>query len=244
MSPIVTVEQQRRPQPQNESLARRQTMTSLSKKTISMTALALALALGVPAFASADTSVSSGRTLAETPVLPEGLSLQLGGGVTAFSREEARDVLGTGAYWDLRAAYGTRSFLGAELAYTGSAREIDAGSGDAALIGNGAEATVRGNLPLALGDFRLTPFAFGGVGWTYFQKYEDSGVTVSGMKDDAHALTIPFGAGVGLNYGRLALDARFTYRPVFDDDLVTAQGGKDTVDLQNWAVGLTVGYEL
>ena len=39
---------------------------------------------------------------------------------------------------------------------------------DAALLGNGAEAAVRVNLPLSSGDFRLAPFAFGGVGWTYY----------------------------------------------------------------------------
>ena len=62
--------------------------------------------------------------LAEVPVAPTGLALQLGGGVTGFTRENARDSFGTGGYWDARAILGNQSFLGAELAYVGSAREV------------------------------------------------------------------------------------------------------------------------
>jgi hypothetical protein len=184
------------------------------------------------------------RSLSTVPVAPTGLGLQLGGGVTGFTRQGARDVFGTGGYWDVRAVLGTDSFIGAELAYVGSAREINAAgvTGNAALIGNGAEAVARINLPLSAGALRVEPFLFGGVGWTYYN-IANSDSNTSAIKDGVNALTIPFGAGASLAYAHFIVDARFTYRAVFDDNLVRPNGG-DNQDLQNWSGGLTLGYEL
>ena len=58
-----------------------------------------------------------------------------------------------------------------------------------------------------------------------------------------NAFVIPFGAGVSASYDHFLIDARFTYRGVFDDKLVAA-GNNDSLDLQNWSAGLTVGYQL
>jgi hypothetical protein len=44
-------------------------------------------------------------------------------------------------------------------------------------------------------------------------------------------------------YDHFIVDARFTYRAVFDDKLARTTGD-DSLDLQNWAAGLTLGYEL
>jgi hypothetical protein len=206
-------------------------------------ATALAALLAGPAMAQESQPTVSG-SLAATPVVPTGLSLQAGGGVTGFSREESRDRFGTGGYWDVRAVLGTRSFLGAELAYVGSARQAGAAGldSDASLVGNGVEAVARGNLPLQLNDrFRLTPFVFGGAGWTYYQVV-NSDANASAIKDNANAFVIPFGAGISASYRHFTADARFTYRSVFDDDLVAMNDGHHA-DLQNWAAGLTVGYE-
>ncbi len=202
-----------------------------------------ALAQGGPSGDGSGEHVVS-RSLSTVPVAPTGFGLQVGGGVTAFTRQGARDQFGTGGYWDARAVLGADSFLGAELAYVGSAREINAAgvTGNAALIGNGAEAVARGNLPLAVGALRVEPFVFGGVGWTYYS-IANSDTNASAIKDHANALTIPFGAGVGLTYAHFIVDARFTYRAVFDDKLVPT-GGSDSLDLQNWSAGLTLGYEL
>jgi hypothetical protein len=218
----------------------------------------LVLAALVAAPALAQTSSNSGsnnnssssseqtvsRALSTVPVAPTGLGLQLGGGVTGFTRHDARDRFGTGGYWDLRAVLGTDSFLGAELAYVGSAREVNAAgvTGNAALVGNGAEAVARVNLPLSAGALRVSPFLFGGVGWTYYN-IVNSDTNTSNIKDHANALTIPFGAGVSLAYDHFIVDGRFTYRAVFDDKLVPT-GSNDSLDLQNWSGGLTLGYQL
>lgn len=183
-------------------------------------------------------------SLADVPLVPRGLAVQVGGGATAFSRKSARNDFGTGGYWDARAVLGSRSFFGAELAYVGSARDIRAAgvSDSAALVGNGAEAVARVNLPLSAGALRVEPFLFGGAGWTYYQVVK-SDINTSGIKDHANAFVVPFGTGVSAAYSHFLVDARFTYRAVVDDKLVPT-GGDDHLDLQNWSAGLTVGYEL
>ncbi len=209
--------------------------------------LVMAALVAAPALAQSNGNTQSATvegSLSAVPVAPTGFGLQLGGGVTGFSRQDARNQFGTGGYWDVRATLGTDSFIGAELAYVGSARDINASgvTGNAALLGNGAEALARANLPLTAGAMRVTPFLFGGVGWTYYNVVNSDSNT-SNIKDHANALTIPFGAGVGLSYAHLLVDARFTYRAVFDDKLVPTTGS-DSLDLQNWSGGLTIGYQL
>jgi len=207
---------------------------------------ALAAVFSGPALAQTKSSNEGGvsGSLASAPVAPRGLGLQLGGGVTGFTRQDARDRFGTGGYWDLRAVLGTDSFLGAELAYVGSAREArDSGLSDnAALVGNGAEAVARINLPLQAANLRVAPFVFGGVGWTYYN-IVNSDSNSSSIKDHANALVLPFGGGLSAAVDHFILDARFTYRGVFDDKLVS-MGNDDSLDLQNWSVGLTLGYQL
>jgi hypothetical protein len=79
------------------------------------------------------------------------------------------------------------------------------------------------------------------VGWTYYS-FINGDVSSAAIKDNANAFVVPFGAGIGLAYQHFTLDARFTYRSVFDDDLIKT--GNDRLDLQNWGAGLTIGYEL
>jgi hypothetical protein len=221
---------------------------------ISTTAVAALLA--GPAFAQSNNAgeppvITGGHNaspLALVPVAPTGFAVQAGGGVTAFSRQGARDTFGTGGYWDARAVLGSRSFIGAELAYVGSARDVKVAgfSKDGTLLGNGAEAVARVNLPLQAGEVRLTPFLFGGAGWTYYQ-IANGGVNTSGIKDHANAFVVPFGTGVSAGYQHAFVDARFTYRAVFDDKLVpnnSNPSNNDHLDLQNWSAGLTLGYEL
>jgi hypothetical protein len=218
---------------------------------VSATAMILALhSHGSPAFAH-DAEMADGQTVTaeHRPIslIPQGLAIQAGGGVTGFSRQATRDMFGTGGYWDVRGIFGTSSYLGAEVAYVGTARDATAVglTGSPALVSNGAEVAARGNLPIQLRDnLRVEPFVFGGLGWSYFQ-LANADSNRSNIKDHANALTIPFGAGGSLTYNHLLVDARFTYRAVFDDKLVPMTGGdRDHADLQNWSAGLTVGYQL
>jgi hypothetical protein len=209
-----------------------------------LTTLAIGTIALTPLGARAQDGPAGGGALTSASVFPRGFGLQLGAGVTGFSRKATRDLFGTGGYWDARAVVGSRSFVGAELAYVGSVRGASgAGLGDeATLSGDGVEAAVRANLPLRAGGVRVEPFAFGGVGKTLFQVVSE--VPGAGIKDRAGALTVPFGAGISASQDYFIIDARFTYRRVFDDEMVPLAGGRGHADLQSWAAGLTVGFEI
>jgi hypothetical protein len=183
-------------------------------------------------------------SLKEAPVLPSGWAVKAGGGVTGHTSSEARDQLGTGAYWEARVTFGTRSYLGAELAYVGTGREIAAlGLEDnALLVSNGIEQNGRLNLPLQVGALRLEPFIFSGIGYARMQ-ITNSTWNGSIVKNDANALTMPMGSGFTASYQHFTAELRFTYRRVIDDDMIK-QPGSDRVDLSNWNAGLTIGYEI
>ena len=206
------------------------------------TTTTLMLALAGAAVAQPTTSVAT--RLSDTPILPQGYSVQAGGGVTGFIKQDARDYLGTGGQWEVRGIMGTRSFLGAELAYVGSVREVAAsGLADSALLtSNGIEMTGRYNLPLYVGELRVEPFLFSGMGYSRLAVVNSSW-NHSNVKSGTNALVLPAGGGLGLAYGGFALDLRLTYRKVIDDDTIKSPGQERT-DLQSWSGALTLGYEL
>jgi hypothetical protein len=177
---------------------------------------------------------------------PMGTSIQVGGGYTNFSSQRTRDLTSPGGYWDARAVVGTRTAVGLELAYVGSARSITAAGldPDAILIGNGAEADLRLQAPLlSMSGMLVEPFLFGGVGWVRYSVRNDS-FNNSIVKQNDNVGTLPFGGGLALGSHGFMLDLRFTYRQTFNEDLfpVPSQSGK--ADLQNWSAGAMLGFEL
>ncbi|HEY0714145.1 MAG TPA: hypothetical protein VGF45_15800 [Polyangia bacterium] len=176
-------------------------------------------------------------------VTPIGASVTVGGGVSNFFRESVRDLTGVSGTWDARLSVGTRYIVGGELAYIGGARSISAPgmSTDANLINNGGEATLRLNAPFEVSDFLLSPFVFGGVGFSHYYLRNTDPVANTVAKDDDIG-TLPVGIGFSFGYKGLVADARATYRPTFDDGELVKAGSTDN-DLQSWAAGITVGYE-
>jgi len=172
-----------------------------------------------------------------------GVSVQAGGGVTNFTRQTARNAASTGGFWDARVVVGTRRLVGGEAAYVGSARGMNAAGVDsgAALLGNGAEAVLRLNAPVVNQGALFEPFVFGGIGWTHYSLM-NAGNNTSNVAGADNVGTIPFGVGMAAAYHGFIADARFTYRPTFDNQLVALSGG-DHANLQNWAIGLQAGYE-
>jgi hypothetical protein len=177
---------------------------------------------------------------------PMGTSLQLGGGVTNFTSQATRNFTNVGGYWDARAVIGTRSVVGMELAYVGNAMDIRSPGLDtgAFLAGNGAEALVRVQGPFTTYNGVLVePFAFGGIGWTHYNVVNDD-FNVSAVKESDDVGTVPFGAGLAVGYRGLMLDARFTYRQAFDDELFPVVSESGLSDLQSWAAGMMIGVEM
>ena len=160
----------------------------------------------------------------------------VGGGVTDFQKEATRNRFDVGGAWDARLGIGSRYYLGAEAAYVGTKLSADGSGPD--LVTNGVEGVIRLQYPYATGRWLVEPFAFGGLGW--------SRVTLDnaapGVKDSDDVGVVPFGGGVTVGYGRFLLDARFTYRANFDEDLPLAAGASPA-NLDRWGVTASVGYE-
>lgn len=167
---------------------------------------------------------------------PFGEYLLLGGGVTDFKEDAAKDRFDVGGTWDLRLGVGSRYYVGGEVAYVGSLRSGKGAEPD--LAANGAEGIVRVQYPYATGKWLVEPFAFGGIGWSHLSLQD----AAPGVKDSDEIGVVPFGAGVTLGYGRALLDARFTYRTSFSEDLPLAVG-EAPANLEQWAVGASIGYE-
>jgi hypothetical protein len=193
--------------------------------------LALAAA---PGLAGADGWRGSGSSNLRTPY---GAYVLLGGGVTDFTEDAVKDRFDAGGSWDLRLGLGSRFYLGGEVAYVGSIRSSADGSGSD-LLSNGGEAVLRVQYPYATGSWLVEPFVFGGIGWNRVS-LEDA---PPGLEDSDDVGVVPFGAGVTLGNGRLLLDARFTYRTSFDEDLALAVG-EGPANLEQWGVTAAIGYE-
>jgi hypothetical protein len=190
-----------------------------------------------------ETPVVSGGPGEGAPKSGVGMSVQAGGGVTNFSRQEARNAASTGGFWEARLVYGTRSIFGGELAYVGSAQGMNAAgvASGAALLGNGGEALLRLNAPIVNRGALFEPFVFGGMGWTHYSLINE-GVNTSNVANADNVGTIPFGGGMAIAYHGFIADARFTYRATYDNGLV-ALGAGDHANLQNWSLGLQAGFE-
>jgi hypothetical protein len=195
---------------------------------------ALALAAAVPAAGGAQGLQGSGGGAGL--LTPLGEYLLVGGGVADFTASSVKsryDVAGT---WDARVGIGSRFYVGGELAYVGSAANADGPGPD--LLANGVEGVVRLQLPTVSGRWLVAPFAFGGVGYRRLSLRD----APAGVSDSDDVGVVPFGGGVTVGHDRLLVDARFTYRTHFSENLALAAGERPA-DLDAWAVGASVGYE-
>src|SRR4051794_679061 len=186
--------------------------------------LSTALLAASPARAQPALGEHGGRAHLTTAA---GTAIQAGAGITRFTDSDPRAVGGNGLTWELRAAFGTRRFIGSELAYVGSARGLSPISAPA-LLGHGVEAALRINSVLETrGGYLVEPFSFMGVGWTRF-------AAVGGDPTAHHVLIVPVGVGLAVGRGGLMIDARLAYRPVLaGGELVAIGGGR--AQLQSWS---------
>lgn len=170
-----------------------------------------------------------------------GMSAMIGGGVFGFTDEDTTDFIDVGGAWEARFAFGTREMIGTEVAYTGSAQDIDAAGldGDAVLVSTGLEANARINV---FGRRAWQPYAVAGVGWRRYDVTNDDFNTSSVANDD-NTLEIPLGVGVAYRMNQFVLDVRGTFRPTLDNDLIADTPDEPGTELHNWAATARVGFE-
>jgi hypothetical protein len=171
-----------------------------------------------------------------------GIGVAVGGGVEGFTNDTMRDTTDDGGNWNVRLAFGTRSPIGFEAAYIGSAQDIDALGLDTGtvLVGNGAQGNVRVNLI----DANIQPFALAGVAWRHYE-LTNSDFNTSDIAEDDDVLEIPLGVGLAWKYKGLMLDARGEFRIATEEDMVpelTGVANADPASMHRWGVNANVGY--
>jgi opacity protein-like surface antigen len=167
------------------------------------------------------------------------LQLQIAHGICydrCIRLRSARDFLDTGGTWEVRGVFGTRTLVGLEGAYVGSAYGLDAPGGlTRTLYGHGLEGSLRLNflrngLAYAGGSaVGLQPYILGGFGWTHY--HLSNNVSTASVENSDNTLQLPVGAGLSYYFNeRVMLDARFTYRFAFSDNLINGSS-LDTMGL-------------
>ncbi len=182
------------------------------------------------------------------PVLPSviGIDTTVGGGVMGFTDRAMRDELANnvGGLWNVRVALGTHIPLGVEIAYTGTAAQLQTFSGvsNGTLLGTAVEGMLRWNLRP---DARFTPYFFGGMGW---QRYTTVNAIQpradSGMKSSDDIAEFPVGGGLSFRgMGGFTIDVRGTFHAATDATLLLDPRDGKYASLHTWEAGAAVGYE-
>lgn len=175
-----------------------------------------------------------------------GTAIEVGGGVANFTGGEAANRTDLGGYWDVRAVAGMRHIVGFEAAYAGSAQGITSLGLDqnAMLVKNGVEGDLRLNAPFKTRTALLSPYAFGGLGYSRYNLANTTNASTSDMRSSDDIMTLPLGGGVAASSNGFVVDARFTYRMTYFNDLFQtgATDGRHG-DLNSWTLGANVGYE-
>jgi hypothetical protein len=175
-----------------------------------------------------------------------GVSFQVGGGVGGFTDSSVNNLSSSeiGGVWQFRSTIGSHTPLGVDLAYNGTAYDVQDFSGVASdtLIGTEFEGALRWNM---LPHYAWNPYIFGGVGWQHYDLNDnvltraDSGI---GSSDDIAV----FPMGVGLAFrddSGFTGELRGTFRAAASSSFIQDATGADA-DLHTWEATAGIGYEL
>lgn len=168
-----------------------------------------------------------------------GLSLSAGAGVTAFFDDDTQRAAHAGGVWDARLGVGADAVFGAELAYVGSAQSLDGlrQEDEAVLFGNGAELTVRADVPIAI----VRPYIMAGIGWMHYQvAFEDT--ALASLDHDEDAWVMPVAAGVRYRTGPVLLDVRATVRSTVIGELAAPNTDAPSMALDSWTMTGRAGW--
>jgi hypothetical protein len=175
-----------------------------------------------------------------------GLAFMAGGGYQDFANNNMRDRTNGGGAWDVRFVAGTRSIIGVEGAYVGSARgfqSLGVTANNPTLISNGVEGNLRLNVPITRDASLIEPYGVVGIGWSQYHiaNYNSNTQVLSDFNaSNDNVMTVPFGLGFAYGYKALMLDVRGTYAATYYNNLLEGTNGSGT--LNTWGVGGSVGF--
>jgi hypothetical protein len=176
---------------------------------------------------------------------PFGTSINVGGGVMNYTERGPLASTNPGGLWNARLAVGTRSVIGLEGGYLGTAQDIDAVGLDegAFLVSNGAEGALRVNAPVTFEQGMIAPYAVAGLGWQRFDLVNE-GTNTSSVEDADNVMTVPFGIGLNTVLAGVNLDARAMYRHTIGSELLGAEDYSfDSNALNFWSLQAGLGFE-
>lgn len=166
------------------------------------------------------------------------IGMMFGGGVDDFAGSVFRGATRTGGGWNVRLVFGQHSYLGAEVAYIGSAQEIQGlgiRTNNPVLVGNG----VQGDLRLNGTRYSvLQPYIFGGVAWRHYTLSEGQSAFAD-LSNTDNVLEVPAGLGLAVYVGPVIIDARGEYRFAFGGN--SNENGNPSLD--RWGASGNLGFE-
>jgi hypothetical protein len=173
-----------------------------------------------------------------------GFAMLLGGGFQDFTHTNARALTSGGGSWDARIVGGTRSYIGFEAAYVGSANNIRVlgASTNSSLVGNGLEGALRLNVPIVMGASMIEPFGFAGLGWSNFRVTNNRTFTSDFATRSDNVMTVPLGGGIAYTYKAFTLDARGGWTGTYYNNILLTPTTTTTGNrLDHWGVGGNLG---
>lgn len=171
---------------------------------------------------------------------PFGIGVTVGGAGVGFTDGDFNDFVDVGGGWEGRITLGTRTLLGFEAAYVGTANGLDTFGveDDAILLSNGVEGAFRLNLT----DAAVKPYILAGAGWKHYE-VENTNVNTSNLQDADDVIEFPLGAGLNYSYRRFIADVRGTFRPAIDSELLRTEIAQEENELHTWKAGANIGFE-
>jgi hypothetical protein len=174
-----------------------------------------------------------------------GVGIAIGGGVGGFTDSAVNNLSDSevGGIWQFRTTFGTHTPLGVDLAYNGTAYDVQDFSGVTSdtLIGTNFEGALRWNI---LPHYAWNPYLFAGVGWQHYDLNDntltraDSGI---GSEDDL--AVFPMGAGIAYrDISGITAELRGTFRAADSSTFIEDINGNE-VDLHTWEASAGLGYE-
>lgn len=187
-----------------------------------------------------DTTITTYREdTRPTLITPIGLAVDVGGGMHTFVDNGLDEVVSTGGAWEARLTVGTRTFLGGEIAYVGTANPLNNTIGfdldeSAILVSNGVEGLLRVNAMLD----EWQPYAVAGYTYRRFT-VQNTDFAVASVEDGSDQHEIPVGVGLAYRFRGFIADGRFMVHPAVSSEL---QPTSETLPTALSLVG-KVGFE-
>lgn len=168
-----------------------------------------------------------------------GMAVVLGGGVTDFITDRASQSVQVGPEWAARLNLGTRSFIGAEAAYTGTTQTLSTlGGGQSALMSHGVQTLARANFTK---DRLIQPYVAAGIGYRRYNLINSNETATSDVQDGANVAEIPAATGIALRAKGFIFDGRFNVGVPISTPALRNMNNR--VDATTWGVNGNVGFE-